>query len=87
MAERPVTKTAKGPDGEITALCNDEAWWSPRSRDDAINDIESGEHTYYVAWTYGQTEVRVAMNDTRKYLRTDKDSRPRNNLADLPDCD
>ncbi len=41
MAKRQVTQTQKDTDGDITALCNPEASWSPRKKADAINDIFS----------------------------------------------
>ena len=86
MADRAVTKTGKDRDGDITALCNPGMSWSPRSKRDAINDIESGTHTYHVPWTDGRTEIRVVNGPKGKYLRTDRDSTSRNNLDDLPDC-
>ncbi len=86
MADRPVRKTKKDRDGDILALCDDGSVWSPRLKADAINDIESGVHTYYVPWTDGRTEVRVVEGENGKYLRTDRDNTSRNNLDDLPDC-
>lgn len=88
MADRPVTKTRKDQDGDILALCNDGSSWSPRSKKDAISDIESGLHTYYVPWKYSEhTKIRVVDDEIKgKYLRTDRDSTPRNNLDELPDC-
>ncbi len=84
--DRAVTKTRKDNNGDITALCNPGDYWSPRSKNDAINDIESGTHTYYVPWVGGRTEIRVVNGPNGKYLRTDRDSTSRNNLDDLPDC-
>jgi len=87
MADRAVTKTRKDEDGDILALCNDGAVWSPRLKADAIVDIETGLHTYYVPWNAGRTEIRVVNDRFKgKYLRTDSDNTPRNNLDDLPDC-
>ncbi|WP_438014925.1 DUF3892 domain-containing protein [Sorangium sp. So ce315] len=87
MADRQVTRTGKDMHGDITRLCNPGAAWSPRAKSDAIRDIESGAHTYFVSWTDGRrTEVRVVNGPTGKYLRTDCDSTTRNNLADLQDC-
>lgn len=87
MADRAVYKTRKNGDGDILALCNSGELWSPRSKADAIYDIENGIHTYYVPWTTGRTEIRVVYDRVRgKYLRTDADSTTRNNLDDLPDC-
>lgn len=86
MAERAVTQSRKDKDGDITALCNPSATWSPRRKADAISDIELGVHRYYVPWPEGPTQIRVVNGPTGKYLRTDRDSTPRNNLDDLPDC-
>ena len=88
MAKRYVTKTGKDRDGDITKLCNAGEFWSPRSKTDAIRDIEGRTHEYFVKWgTYEETQIRV-VDDTRKgkYLRTDRDNTSRNNLDDLPDC-
>jgi Protein of unknown function (DUF3892) len=86
MADRAVNKTGKDRDGDITSLCNADAAWSPRPKRDAINDIETGAHTYHVPWQSGRTEIRVVNGATGKYLRTDHDSTAKNNLDDLPDC-
>lgn len=87
MARRAVTRTRKDDDGDITALCNPGEWWSPRAKRDAIHDIESGNHSYHVPWSDGKdTPIRVVNGTTGKYLRTDRDDTPRNNLDDLPDC-
>lgn len=86
MADRAIRKTGKDSDGDITSLCDEGASWSPRSKSNAINDIETGAHTYYVPWKSGRTEIRVANGATGKYLRTDSDSTTKNNLDDLPDC-
>ena len=59
MADRAVIRTGKDRDGDITKLCYPEASWSPRSKQDAIYDIESRTHTYYVPWPEGRTEIRV----------------------------
>ncbi len=48
MIEREVTRTRKDKDGDITALCNPGNYWSPKSKSDAIQDIESGNYNYYV---------------------------------------
>ena len=61
MADRPVRKTRKDADGDILALCNDGSNWSPRLKADAIQDIESGTHTYHVPWNDGRTEIRVVV--------------------------
>ena len=86
MADREVTKTGKDRYGDITSLCNSGSYWSPRSKADAIQDIDSGAHTYYVQWSDKRTNVSVVNGSTGKYLRTDRDDTTRNNLLDLPDC-
>lgn len=86
MSDRAVRKTSKAADGDILALCDDGAPWSPRSKSDAIADIENGTHAYYVPRTTGRTEIRVVYGSAGKYLRTDSDATTRNNLDDLPDC-
>jgi len=87
MADRAVHKTRKNQDGDILALCNDTESWSPRWKADAINDIDTGAHRYYVPWPDGKsTWIRVVNGPTGKYLRTDKDDTPKNNLDDLPNC-
>jgi hypothetical protein len=87
MAERAVIRTRKDQDGDILALCNPGEYWSPRLKADAIHDIETRVHSYYVPWNDGtRTPIRVVNGPTGKYLRTDKDNTTRNNLDDLPDC-
>ena len=85
--DRQVTKSRKDRHGDILVLCNPGADWSLRLKQDAIRDIETGLHTYFVRWKDGQrTEIRVALGPAGKYLRTSKDGTTRNGLEDLPDC-
>ncbi len=87
MAKRYVRATGKDRQGDITRLCNAGDYWSPRSKADAIGDIETGAHSYWVNWAnYPETQIRVVQGATGKYLRTDRDTTSRNNLDDLPDC-
>ena len=86
MSERAVRQTGKDNDGDITKLCDPGQLWTPISKADAIRDIESGMHTYYVPWKNGRTEIHVVNGRTGKYLRTDRDNTSKNNLDDLPDC-
>ena len=86
MAHRQVTQTRK-LDGNITALCNPEQDWSPRSSAKAIEDIEGNVHSYYVLWSDNrETAIKVVIGPNGKYLRTDRDNTNRNNLDDLPNC-
>lgn len=86
MADRQVTRTGKDIYGDIISLCDYGSFWSPRSKADAIRDIESGVYTYYVQWSDQRTNIHVVHGPTGKYLRTDRDNTTRNNLLDLPDC-
>jgi hypothetical protein len=86
MVDREVTQTGKDDKGEIASLCNPSAWWSPRSKAEAIKDIESGDYTYHVKWPKKRTEIDVVDGASGKYLRTVRDNTTRNNLYDLPDC-
>jgi len=86
MVERQVTQSRKDDDGDITALCNPGQGWSPRSKDDAIRDIENNVHSYYVVSGGQRTTIHVVKGPTGKCLRTSADPTSRNNLDDLPDC-
>jgi hypothetical protein len=57
----------------------------PKSKSDAIQDIESGT-LLLGELARERTEIRVVNGSTGKYLRTDRDNTTRNNLLDLPDC-
>ena len=87
MADRQVTRSGKDSDGDITALCNPGQPWSPRSKINAINDIESGQQTYFVSSGPGnRADIHVVNGPKGKYLRTGRDETEKNNLDDLPDC-
>ena len=86
MIERQVTATRKDDDGDIIALCNDEKWWSPRSKANAIKDIENDDYEYYVKTGNVKTDIHVVDGPSGKYLRTNPDDTDNNNLDDLPDC-
>jgi len=88
MSDKKVTETGKDDDGDITKLCNPDENWSPREKDDAIDDIENGHHTYYVDESGSdRVDIEVVDDDEKgKYLRTDPDETTENNLDNLPDC-
>lgn len=87
MSNRQVTATGKDKDGDITRLCNSNSFWSPRSKADAIHDIEMGLHRYFVRINYlDEVDIKVITRNGKKYLRTDPDKTPSNNLDNLPDC-
>ena len=58
----------------------------PRSKSDAIRDIEKGLHSYYVLWNGKQVGIEVVGSGSGKYLRTVGDGTEKNNLLELPDC-
>lgn len=87
MAERRVRATGKDRDGDITKLCGGVGSWGSVSKNQAINEIDRGDHTYYVEEAPGpRAIVRVVGSAPNKYLRTDADSSSKNNLDNLPDC-
>lgn len=85
MAHRPVTDVRHNQNGAIAYICNLGKSSSLRAESDAIPDIETGLHTYYVPWPEKTTQIHVVQRTRRKYLRTDRDSTTRNNLVDLPE--
>lgn len=85
--EREVTQSRKNADGDILALCKPGVPWSPRSKSDAIRDIETRTYCYVTVGPRGQrSEIHVVDGPNGKYLRTDWDNTSRNNLDDLPHC-
>ncbi|MFZ4583978.1 MAG: DUF3892 domain-containing protein [Acidimicrobiia bacterium] len=80
--KREVTATGKA-DGHVTTLVGP---WGTVSRDDAIEQIRSGEYEYYVA---GAGDYRVQVIDSARvgaYLRTEPGGGLSNNLDQLPDA-
>ncbi len=87
MADRKVTATGKDSDGAIAQLCHSDEAWSPKPAADAISEIESNEHTYYIEDEQGRrADIHVFGFGDEKYLRTDPDSSCTNSLYLLPDC-
>jgi hypothetical protein len=87
MAVREVIGTRKNTEGDITSVCNKHEYWFNRNKNEAISDIESGLHSYYVNVDNKMVRI-VVVNDPKigKYLRTDPDKTTKNNLKILPDC-
>lgn len=86
MADRRVTHTGKSRNGNILGLCNPAEEWYSRLSADAIADIESGTHSYFVATAGARTDIHVVDAPVGKYLRTEANSRSSDNLDDLPTC-
>lgn len=53
MAKRIVTH-ARVVAGRVTAVCNPDEWWSPRSTHDVAVDISERVHTYLVRRSTGE---------------------------------
>ena len=86
MAERRIKKTRKDSDGDIIRVCNSDEYWIYEERAVAIDHIESGTHSYYVDEAGSKAHVEVITVGLTKYLRTQADAEPANNLDNLPDC-
>lgn len=86
MAERKITQTRKGYAGDILALCNPDEAWSPRFKNDAIRDIESNLHNYYVEVNNDRVNIWVEIKRGSKRLITDKQKLLTNKLEQLKDC-
>lgn len=81
MSGRIVTN-ARIVEGRLRALCNPEEWWSPRTVEDVIVDIESRSHTYFVVDSAGRLgRLSVVKGSLRV---RDRFGAHRN--LDLPDC-
>jgi hypothetical protein len=84
MTDREVTCTCKDDAGNIECLGGD---WGQVSKDEAIDQINSGSIRYWVRGVSGtEVEVHVVGKHTPPYLRTDPDGTAVNNLDELPDC-
>ena len=83
MADRRVRRTGKDKDGDITSLCNGGQSWSPRSKANAVSDINSSTHSYFVDEAGYRANVHVTIDG---HLRTDADATSKNNLDNLPNC-
>ena len=81
MAIREVTMCRKDEDGEIVELCNPDAFWSPRLKGDAINDIENDIHTYYVLRNRKRADIKIVQTNNGKSLRADSMNTVINNLV------
>ncbi len=85
MAHRRVTHTGKNSDGDITGLCNPNAAWYSTLTAQAIADIKSGTHRYYVDTGGQRASIQVVNGSYGEYLRTKANKKTVDNLDDLPD--
>jgi hypothetical protein len=59
-------------------------WW--RAEDDAIRDVERDPRSYFTSVRGNSVWVVVDTHNGRKYLKTQPDRHPENNLLHLADC-
>jgi hypothetical protein len=86
MNAREVTHVARDEDGTITAIGNPGESWSPRSKEDAVRDIDGHQFKYYVK--PGPMEVKIdVVHPSGRYLRTEPDESEIDNLESLPDLE
>lgn len=86
MQDRRVTRSRKHVDGDITAVSNPTEPWSPRHKQDVIDDITRGRATYFVLANGHRVALGVVEGPKGAELRTDSGPRGRDLLYDLPDC-
>ena len=80
MADRIVKYIHRNLYGEIITLCNPGESWTPRQKDDAIQDIVNGEHTYHIPWGEIRIEIKVADGPDGKYLKDEHEKPVPKNL-------
>jgi len=76
---RTVTATGKDEHGAVTTL---HGQWGSATKEEAIDDIESGRAAYEVI---GGRELTVVSGASGKYLRSVPGGAAANNLDELPD--
>ncbi len=86
MADRRVNTTGKDKGGDIIMLCNSDEYWLFEHKNEAIQHIEKGVHSYYVSEAGYRSEIHVYTDkDGRKRLATSAGGSSANNLENLPD--
>ncbi|GIX15880.1 MAG: hypothetical protein KatS3mg119_0066 [Rhodothalassiaceae bacterium] len=84
--DRRVTCANHDRYGDITHIGNPHDWGIV-TKDEAIYHIENDIYRCYVqAPGTSPTYIEVVNGPTGKYLRTEPDGDPRNNLDNLPEC-
>jgi hypothetical protein len=81
--DRRIRTVRRDRGGNIVALCNSEAKWSPRRTSDVIRDILENKKSYYVQERDKRSYVRVVDGDK---LRTTRDVAHANCLEKLADA-
>lgn len=78
--DRRVRTVKRDKRGNIVALCNPGAAWSPRRKAEVIRDILENKTSYYVQERERRSYVRVLDGET---LRTTRDATSVNSLENL----
>ena len=81
--DRRVRTVRRDHKGNIVALCNTGASWSPRRKADVVVDILENRRSYYVQEQQRRSYVRVVDGNR---LRTTKDVADANSLEKLADA-
>ena len=81
--DRRVRSVKRDKRGNIVALCNSEAQWSPRRKAQVIRDILDNKTSYYVQEQERRSYVRVLDGET---LRTTRDTTSENSLENLSEA-
>ena len=86
MADRLVTENKKIFNGNVIALVNPNESWSPRFKHDAIRDIESNLHNYFMQVNGKHIKIKVMVKNGNKQLVYDKEETLSNNLSGGSNC-
>jgi len=81
--DRRVRTVRRDRSGNIVALCNSDATWSPRKKIDVIRDILGNKKSYYVQEREGRSYVRVVDGNQ---VRTTQDVANPNSLEKLTEA-
>ena len=86
MADRIVTNTRKGYDGDILCLCNPQEAWSPKFKNDAIKEIENNIYNYLIKHNDIMLSITVIVKKGSKHLVAMDQSTNKNILDILTNC-
>jgi hypothetical protein len=78
--DRRIRTVKRDRSGNIVALCNSDAKWSPRLKKDVVRDILDNKKSYYVQEREQRSYVRVVDGDK---LQTTRDATSANSLEKL----
>ncbi|NWF90752.1 MAG: hypothetical protein HXY50_14995 [Ignavibacteriaceae bacterium] len=71
MIERKITEAIKNDAGKIIAFVNPVEWWSPRSAEEVINDIEESFYNYFIMLEGQKVLLKVVNGSGEKYIGVD----------------